>query len=124
MSNSSSNNNYNNNILNGYGVNSNNYSSPSTVSASSSMGGVGVIQSLLLSKGGAGGGNEKKPKSQRFSTPILGFNGILSMERRPKKNKKHLNRAFHSMNETIEVLADPVVEDDALVSLDFVLIGF
>lgn len=72
-----------------------------------------VIPSLSLSKAG---GSEKKSKSQRYSTPILGFNGILSMERRPKKKEKHLNRAFHSMNETIEVLADPVIEDDALVS--------
>lgn len=114
--NNNTNNNNQNNNLNGYGINTNNFSSPSTASASSAVGMVIPAFSLSKAGGGGGGGFEKKSKSQRYSTPILGFNGILSMERRPKKKEKHLNRAFHSMNETIEVLADPVIEDDALVS--------
>lgn len=37
---------------------------------------------------------------------------------RKRKNKKGI-RQFHSMNETIEVLADPVIEDDIFVSRIF-----
>lgn len=38
--------------------------------------------------------------------------GTWDAARRSKKNRRH----YHSMNETIEVLADPVVEDDIFVS--------
>lgn len=42
------------------------------------------------------------------------FSDVGSWGRR-RKNKKGI-RQFHSMNETIEVLADPVIEDDIFVS--------
>lgn len=38
--------------------------------------------------------------------------GTWDAARRSKKNRRH----YHSMNETIEVLADPVIEDDIFVS--------
>ncbi len=45
------------------------------------------------------------------------FSDVGSWGRR-RKNKKGI-RQFHSMNETIEVLADPVIEDDIFVSIRF-----
>lgn len=45
------------------------------------------------------------------------FSDVGSWGRR-RKNKKGI-RQFHSMNETIEVLADPVIEDDIFVSRFF-----
>lgn len=45
------------------------------------------------------------------------FSDVGSWGRR-RKNKKGI-RQFHSMNETIEVLADPVIEDDIFVSRIF-----
>lgn len=48
------------------------------------------------------------------------FSDVGSWGRR-RKNKKGI-RQFHSMNETIEVLADPVIEDDIFVSSFFYLI--
>lgn len=48
------------------------------------------------------------------------FSDVGSWGRR-RKNKKGI-RQFHSMNETIEVLADPVIEDDIFVSIILLII--
>lgn len=69
--------------------------------------------SLLCHGVGAGANNAVKKRDKlrhRFSD--VGSWG------RKRKNKKGI-RQFHSMNETIEVLADPVIEDDIFVSTQF-----
>lgn len=55
----------------------------------------------------------KRFSSQSFSEGKCDPNKLL--KNRPKRDK--YNRAYYSMNETIEVLADQVVEDESMVSL-------
>ena len=59
----------------------------------------------------------KKNKTNVYRNGSLGRNGDLSETKKKSKKKDPLyNRGYYSMNETIEVLADPVFEEDPTVS--------
>lgn len=80
----------------------------------------GLLRSLSVrEKPVASPGARKKEKRHTVALHQDGCATFSESRSGRKRKEKHRLRPYHSMNETIEVLADPVVEDDPLVSRIF-----